>query len=62
MFFFSLYIFIGGYGEPDKLWHFVSKSLAHVLHVEWMCRAEEDSVSKVTIGEILCLGYIFFAR
>lgn len=58
---FSLYMFIG-YGEPDELWHLVSRGLCfHVLHVKWVCRAEEDSESKVSFGEILCLNYVFFA-
>lgn len=50
-----------GYGKLDELWHFVSKGLVHVLHVKWMCRAGDDSESKMALGKILCLDYIFIA-
>lgn len=50
-----------GYGKLDELWHFVSKGLVHVLPVKWMGRAGDDSESKMALGKILGLDYIFFA-
>lgn len=42
-----------GYGEPDELWHFISKVLVHFLHVEWTCRAGKGSESQVVLGGLL---------
>lgn len=44
-------------GDRNELWHVGSYS-----DMKWIRRAAEDSESKVVLGEILCLDYVFFVQ